>query len=248
MLFIVLVTQLVLFIVTYRVNMSNKLVGTLYVAFNMWWSILLIVSYFAPYGRYKISFNTYILIWLFLSVFNIFFSLSCSKKNKYDNTLNYKNFQSKNEELSRQYVQYLLNNKKLTIILYAITIILLYYTIRYGSIMTKENILNARNYRFYVGGLFKSTYELLFYNFIVSAFRYYFAFVVAFSIIFGMVKNLQFMLCLIDLFLYSYIGSSRLPLGLLIISILIMWIIRNSYHSKQTDTNNVKRFFTSLLT
>lgn len=244
MLLVILLTQVALTAISYRVNRSQKLIGTLYITFNIWWSLLLIVSYFFPYGGYKISSDTYILIWIFLTVFNSFFLLSCSKKksNHNINIVDDKKSLSKMERLPQQYVHYILNNKKLTVILYVVTILLVFYAIRYSSIMTLDNVLNARNERFYVGGLFKSTYELLFYNFFVSAFRYYFSFVVAFSLLFGMVKNRQFILCLLDLLLYSYIGSSRLPLVLLIVSVLLMWIIRNSCHDKRKDTHNIKRF------
>ena len=242
MIFIVLVTQIILLGFSY-IAKTKALIRRMLFVFNIWWAILLIFSEISPYGGYKISTDAYILIWLFIFVFNSVFIISKSIKNNgaqytkegFSNTYS-------EDGIVKQYDKLILENKALTFSIYIMTAMLIYYAVKYSTIMSKGSILNARNERFYVGGLFGTTLELLFYNYIVSAFRYLFSFIISFSLLYDRVKTKQFLLSVIGLALYSYVGASRFPVVLLLVSVLFLWIVRSYYKRRTINGKSIVRF------
>ena len=242
MIFIILVTQIILLGFSY-IAKSNVLIRRMLIVFNAWWALLLVFSKMSPYGGYKISTDAYILIWIFIFVFNLVYIFTKSINN---NGIQYtkEGFSNTYSESSivKQYDKLILDNKALAFGIYIITAMLVYYAIKYSTIMSVGSILNARNERFYVGGLFGTTIELLFYNYIVSAFRYLFSFVISFSLLYDRVKTRHFWFSVVGLALYSYVGASRFPVVLLLVNILFLWIIRSFYNRRRINGKGFVRF------
>ena len=150
MLYIILTTQIILLGFTYIIK-TNGLIRRMLIVFNAWWALLLVYSKVSPYGGYRISTDAYILIWIFIFVFNFIFIFAKSIKNNgaqytkegFSNTYS-------ESRIVKQYDKLVLDNKVLTFGIYIITAMLVYYAIKYSTIMSVGSILNARNERFYV--------------------------------------------------------------------------------------------------
>lgn len=241
MIFLILISQIFFLGFTYLAK-TKALIRRMLFVFNVWWAILLVFSKIAPYGGYKISTDAYILIWLFIFVFNVvyIFTKSISNHGAQNTNEGFSNTYSETG-IAKQYDKLVLENKAITVSIYIITALLIYYAIKYSTIMSVSSILNARNERFYVGGLFNTTIELLFYNYIISAYRYLFAFIISFSLLYDRVKTRQFWISVIGLALYSHVGASRFPVVLLLVDILFLWIIRSFYNRRKINGKSVTR-------
>jgi len=241
MIYLILLTQ-VLFVAMAFASRTNPLLRRTLIVFNAWWALLIVLSGIAPYGGYRISTETYLLIWLFILVFNTIYIFTKPARKKWrGKNMEASTYVYSEDEISRQYDQLILKNKFITIALYFITFILVYYAIKYSTIMSIGSFLDARNERFYVGGLFGTTIELLFYNYVISAFRYLFSFVIAFSLLYNRIKTKHFLICVLDLALYAYIGASRFPVILLLVNIFFLWIIRSFYNRRKMDGRSIGR-------
>lgn len=236
---IVTIVCLTFLMVLAHISRQPLLVRRLFNIFNIWWIIVLVFSKIQPYGGYIVSEDTYLLFFLFLLVFGISFVLA--------RNIDY-GFQYEEAEIQNQYTIYIEENRELFILLMFCTVMLGYYAYRYSTIMTMDTFLNARNERFYVGGLFKSTIEILFYNFFVTMWKYFFAFVISFSIAFSRMKSKFFVFSVIDLILYTYIGSSRFPIVLLVINLIVIFIIKKTYGHEKITFASIRRFAFLILT
>lgn len=230
--FLVIVQMLLLMIC--KVSRQPKIINNLFFLFGMWWISISILSKYIPYGGYDVSDDTYMLLTIFLFCFGIFyvFSRNVRYTSEYEDS-----------KLIFQYEIYLEKNKKVLACLFVCTVVLSFYAYKYSTIMSIDTFLNARNERFYVGNLFNSNLELLFYNYFITMWKYFFAFVIAFSIVYSRVKSKLFVLSLINLILYTYIGSSRFPIVLLVINLVVIYVVRGTYSKLQIDRNLMKRIF-----
>ena len=131
MIFIILVTQIILLGFSY-IAKSNVLIRRMLIVFNAWWALLLVFSKMSPYGGYKISTDAYILIWIFIFVFNLVYIFPKSINN---NGIQYtkEGFSNTYSESSivKQYDKLILDNKALAFGIYIITAMLVYYAIKY---------------------------------------------------------------------------------------------------------------------
>lgn len=231
MVIIISLTQLLMLIISYFINKKNLFKWIFLV--NIWWGILIIANKINPYGGYRVSNNTYMLIWLFLLFLTIGYSFT--KINvRINKTCDEKIFLN-------QYDNIILNNRIVKIIMYIITGLLIFYAIRYARYMGADNILLARTARYYVGDVFRSTIELLFFNYFVATGRFFFAFIISFGLLFGRLKNRMFVLSVINLILYSYIGGSRFPFVLLGVEILVLMLIKNQLSVQKLTSKKIWR-------
>lgn len=242
MILLILITQQMALILA-RMARTNPLIRRVLLVFNSWWGILLIYSFFSPYGGYKISTDAYFLIWIFILVFNAVFIFAKSKGYT-GTTITKEGFSTNYSEkgIVRQYDILILENKIITGAICIAVIILIRYAIKYSTLISLGSILNARNERYYVGGLFGTTLELLFYNYVVSPFSFLFSFIISFSLLYDRIKTKQFWLSVIGIILYTYVGANRFPVVLLLVNIMYLWIIRSYYNRRKINGKSVSRF------
>lgn len=210
-----------------------------------WWALWLIISTFNPYDLYAVSDNIYLLLILNVTMFTFGFILSgYTKKASNNNNIdaNYRFIHSFDS---------LLKNKIFKIILLLFTIMMGYYYFRYNSVIKKFGLVDVRNIRFYVGEMFSSTIEVLFYNYFVEGSSYFIIFAVAFSIVWRRIKNIAFYLLILCFFFYSAVGAGRTASVDIIINIILLFIIskiispkyplsQNSYFRKYRHSNKRK--------
>ena len=239
MIYCIVICQLVFLIIKTTIY-SNSLETKLFWGFNLLWTMLLILSVISPYGEYRISSDVLTLCLLFLLFFNIGYVILGG------GGLKRKTFFSETNMLE-QYDRHFLKNRKLHALLGLLTLILLLYSFRYQRMILEGNILDARIARYYVGVVFKSTIELLFYNFVVSASSFLLAFILSFSIVFGRMKNWVFFLALLDYILFSFVGAGRFPLVMLMIYVVVLLLVRNHYSEKRLTYGKIRIAFLTLI-
>lgn len=201
---------------------AKKFPFTILFLFYLYWCVIMIISYLKPYGEYYVSNEAYSILLIFIACFGLGFVLRGNRGKVKDSSI------VNHVDIQTQYDQYIGKNRKLLIISIITLIILCYYALRYGSIMTIDTYQNARLERFYVGTLFQSTLELLFYNYIITMFKYLFAFIIAFSLMYKRLTQVVFWVSTVGLVLYAYIGSSRFPFVLLLFNIAILYCYKRS--------------------
>lgn len=202
----------------------NKIYKSFYLLFNFFWLSISILSYIMPTGNRIINSETYILIFLFLLFINTgyIFSNLFFHKNK---------AKVLNEKLS---IDSLIKTKWIKLYLIICFIILIYYGLKYTSLLSIYKGVDARNMRFFVGSLFNSTLELLFYNYIVTPSKYLSCFLISFYIYTGSIKLNKIIPLILIVFLSSYIGGGRFIIVYLMFSIITVLIL----NKKTININN----------
>lgn len=229
MVFGIIITQVMLSIISFIVNRKN--VAKWIAVFNLWWVFLLLLSTIIPFGGYNTSGNGEILIWIFLMCTTVGYVFQTNRKGI---------SMSSGKELDQNFDKLILQNKKVKMLLLLFTLLLGIYAIRFSQYINSTNILNARVARYYVGGVFSSTIELLFFNYVIASSRFFAIFIIAYSVIYGRVWNSLCWLSIINLFLYSFVGGSRFPIVMLGVEIVIL-----ALYKKQMKPKKQKRFTTN---
>ena len=130
---------------------------------------------------------------------------------------------------------------KLLIIL---DVVLLYYYIKYGAIMSSGISSNNRIERFTVGNLFSSGIEIMIYNYAITSFVIATTIILAYMIIYGKLKKISFILLALSIFLYAGIGSGRGPvIDVLIAMVLIFFIRKIDSEKRMGTTNDLKKIY-----
>lgn len=195
---------------------EKRIVLTVFLAY---WAGIIILSLVAPYGGYSVSGRVYGLVSIFLCCF----CLGCALRRG----VHVKNSCFRGEaDLLLQYDKNIGDNRFILALTSFMCIALLYYAVKYASFLSTSSIAEVRTARYFVGGLFGSTIELLFYNYIIASSRFLFAFIAGFSLSFGRLKQPVAWLSIIGLTLYSFVGSSRFPLILLAVDALLLMLFK----------------------
>ncbi|HAV90638.1 MAG TPA: hypothetical protein DCW44_05145 [Eubacterium sp.] len=215
---------------------SKKNIGKWIIFFNAWWIFLLLFNYVFPFGNYSVSDKAYICFGLFLFFTTFGYLLFGSKKES-------KYLRNSYDTIEQQFENIIINNKMIKLIILFSVVLLLYYAYRYSVYMGRTSVLNARLARFYVGNVFSSIIELLFFNYIISASRFLFAFIIAFGVVFGKIHNFSFVFSVVGLVVYSYIGGSRFPFVLLTMEIIFLFIINKESKLEKNALKRIIRFF-----
>ncbi len=213
--------QLVMIFIMVAIK-HNSFDTKIFALFSILWMALLTLVHIAPLGDYHMSFDTMILCWLFIIFFDVGYVFGSTKSRK-------REFVLSEESIVEQYRGLFLNSVKFKFFLILLAVALLIYAFRYQQAIVIGDYLDARNARYYVGSVFGSTMELLFYNYIISACGFLVTFIIAFSIVFGQIKNKVFWISLINYVLFSFIGAGRFTLVILIIYILFLALLKNHY-------------------
>ena len=113
-----------------------------------------------------------------------------------------------------------------------------YYYIRYTSVIKNYGLVDVRKIRYYVGYMFSSTIEVVFYNYFIEGSSYFIIFAVAFSIVWGRIKNIVFYLLILSFFFYSAVGAGRTASVDIILNVVLLFILRKIISPKGPLSQN----------
>lgn len=187
-----------------RAKLANRLLSF----YIVWWMSLILVSTGNFYELNPVSNTAYSLLLLNVCMFTTGFLFSCAKQKSY--TTNYFDLIP---NISITFNKKL-NDQLVVLSLSLLIVSLAYYMYKYLNIITNQGILNegmldARNLRFYVGELFGSTFEVMFYNYIFESIAYIMLFIISFRIAWGKVNMLLVSLAIIYIIFFAIIGAGR---------------------------------------
>lgn len=192
MLTILFILTLMMFIILLRIKIgtyNNPL--TYYLIFWGGWTF---VSLLNPYDLYDVSNNSYLLLWLNITVFSLGYFLVCNKRTNFKYV----------DIFSKKHTQIFFRIIQLIVLLY-----LIYYYIRYNFLLSGLAITEARNIKYELGYLFNSYTEYLIYTYFVTAFVHLKLVIDIANYI--MTKKIQFstLITAASVILFSLIGFGR---------------------------------------
>lgn len=201
-----------IFLVT-KYLILDKLSKIFIYLFIAWWGVWLILSTLDVYGLFTVDNSTYLLILLAIFMFVTGFVVGLSQKSIHFT------------EVGQIHTINIHQNKVYKVILIAVFLLVGYYFIRYQILSRQIPTNQLRIIRFSVGALFTSTEQLLFFNFFIEPFIFVLYAVIAYMIIYNKMKNIVFALSALTLFMYAGIGSGRLPIIYMLMSLVFMFLI-----------------------
>jgi len=232
MIYVIVVFQLLMMFLK-LFSGPNRFDTTVFILFSMIWISLLLLAEVSPLGGYQMSETAVSMCGLFLLFFDIGYVVLGASQRKINKGI-------QRENVVEQYKRIFLSNGLIRFFLMIFALILFVFALRYFNVVFQGDFINARNARFYVGKVFKSTLELLFYNYIVCAASFFWAFIIAFSIVFGAYKNRVFFWSVLDYVLYSFIGSGRLSLVVLLVEMMLLALAKRCYLKERLTLKKIK--------
>ena len=198
--------------------LKEKVERRIFILFNLFWVALLLLSYAIPYGDHKISDQTYFIFSVFLISINFGY-------------LNGKIFLKKEgagiaQENKVFDFDSVLSNKIIIMYLTIIMALYVFYGIRYTTVTNEIGGVEARNLRFFVGPLFPTTIELLIFNYIISPTRFLASLIVALEVYKEKFKIIPTSICLVIIFLSTYIGGGRFEIMYFLLCLLLAFVIK----------------------
>lgn len=221
---LIMIEQIALLVVGMLIHKGTE--KKIFIIFNVYWVGLLILLKIVPFGGYAISNNTFIMIMLFLFFINLGFLLG-GKKRESDNA-------SIRNEVERSY-EYAISNKLVCMYLILSMLFLIYYAVRYYIIVQEVGGVEARNIRYFVGPLFRSTPEILFYNYIIVPSKYLSCFFIAYGFFRGRFKCKELIVPGIVLILSCYIGGGRMDIVYLLFAIVFAFLFKERSSIRLTN-------------
>ncbi|MEH6891477.1 O-antigen polymerase [Bacillus sp. JJ864] len=188
--------------------------------YMLFWGFWILISLSNPFGLYEVSEKTYFTILLSLFCFGIGCILIDSSKiliKENDSIITNDNSFTK------------LNSKRFLILQFIIFAILFFYYLKYSSLLSSMTLDDQRRIVYTVGLLFNSTYEMLFYNWIIKPIMMISVIMVMVNYIIYGRKNVSLVISLLNCVLFSFIGNGRLIYFDLLIYILIAVAFKKSF-------------------
>lgn len=201
-------------------NILSKLEKNVIISYILWWMLLLIISIYNPLGLYSVSNKVYFLLMIhIMSLFGGFliFFKSCRKK------IDFILLKKKHDKI--------ISKKPLKVIFVILNIILLYYFVQYRSYINADFAM-AREAVFTVGSVFKTSIEIIFFNWIITVFTNFAAFIICFSFLVKNIKNTTTILSFTAIILKSFIGSGRFTLIYLCIMLVFTYYVTENIYLK----------------
>ncbi len=193
-----------------KVDIISKRILTIYLIVT---GIILSVSMCNPVGLYPVSNYTY-----FLWIINIiFFTITLIIVNK-------KYLKNKYDDLPIIDINKCVKSKLIIIIGLIELGFLIYYKIKYESIISTLPNSQMRIVRFTL--LFNGAFETLFYNYIISGVIGIFSMLFAILLVNKKVFNIQFILIFINIILFTLIGYGRMTIFNTILYIIITILLQ----------------------
>ena len=212
-----------------RSRLANRLLSI----YIVWWMSLLLISTYNLFELNPVSNTAYSLLLLNVAMFTTGFLSSCAIQKNYST-----NCSDLIANISITFNKKL--NKKLVVLpLFLLTMLLAYYAYKYINIINNQGVAEARNLRYYVGELFGSTFELLFFNYIIESTAIIMLFVISFRFAWwGKVNTILVSLAIIYIGFFSLVGAGRiviLELGFYFVYLyLIKKIISYKYSASKS--------------
>lgn len=214
------------------VIIHKPLVKGFVLLFNIWWLLWIFMSIIRPYGEHHVTEYTYKLIFLVLLSQNIgliisgivFRNVNKVRDSRMEGDTS---IITSDTETLRDSIIKLMHSKYLLIVFYILFAVSVYYFIKYRSVVVKGTLDEARLSLFYVGNLFSSVAELLFFNYVITPLTTLCGLLFCVNLIYNKM-NRTGLLCLANYIIYSFIGAGRGNLanlmGYLFVVFLIHWI------------------------
>lgn len=234
MIFVIFLFQLIMIFIMVAIK-HNSFDTKIFVLFSALWIALLTLAHILPFAGYHMSLDAMILCWLFLAFFDFGYVFGSSKYRRREYVLSEKS-------IVEQYRDLFLNSAKFKVYLILLAVALLIYAFRYQQAVIIGDFLDARNARYYVGSVFRSTIELLFYNYIISASSFLVTFIIAFSIVFSQIKNKVFFISILNFVLFAFIGAGRFPIVMLMIEVVVLELVKIHYFGKRFTIKKIRNF------
>ncbi|MEI8198959.1 MAG: O-antigen polymerase [Eubacteriales bacterium] len=200
-------------IIISRIIITDKLQRAIITLYLSWWTLWLGISTFNFYDLFPVSSYVYFLLILSVMMFCVGY-LFCGMREKHivDNRI------SRTFNLST-------HSRFLYVALISFSIILYYY-LKYRSVVQSGISTNNRMERFVVGHVFSSAKELLFFNYFIEPYIYAATIILAYLIIYGKFKNMIFWIIVLSVIFYAGIGSGRAPIIDVLIAMVLAFFIR----------------------
>lgn len=224
---IIFILQIIFVVCVVKNTMAKMFILT----YTVWWNVNLIASDFNLYSLYPVSNYVYWLLILNVSSYIIgyvlFNNFVCKQfdfkeqKNELHDKYNSVNNQLKVLSRSRTFV----------IFLVLLILILFKYFITYVNLLNELGSSQSRTLRYFVGGLFSTQAEVLFFNYVLEPMNYIIIGLISLFVVFKQFKNYTFLLLIMYLVLFTSIGSGRIALIELILFILFAIYFRVSLKS-----------------
>ena len=224
---IFLLVVITVFLMVYVGSIRTKTIMNPLTFFLIFWGFWVCLSTFNPYTLYSVSEKAYLLIWINMFTFSIGFIMIARKKNR-DICIN--------PNLSIKM------NKALKWMETFLFIILIYYFIKYNTVLSSMAITDARRISSEIGYIFGNHIEYLIYNYFVTSLVYL-------SIIINSVKysldkktSIHLIITLVNIYLFAGIGLGRFVFFNTIIFIIVaLNIYRGTKESNEKFGGNVAR-------
>ena len=162
----------------------------------VFWGICSIVSLTNPFGLYDVSTRTYLIVWLNSTVFSIAYLLFYRNRKeaiRSDKLVNNK----------------MLGTKKVLFIQLFVFVVLLFFYRRYSSLLDSLGLIDARRIVYDQGYLFNSSYELIFFTWVITPILYVSVLLLLSDFVMNGVKRLALYVSLINCVLFGLIGYGR---------------------------------------
>lgn len=197
------------------------------------WVLMLFFSHFMAGNLYQVSDKTYNAIYLFVSLVVFWFLMFSKKINSLKNISQIQNyFGSKKSKVG---------NRLLIIIQIAVLLILLLYLIKYNNIKNSISIDQLRIVRYYVGPFFSTSFELLFYNYVISTFVELMGLIAIVKVIMNYEVDIRTILSLSSLIIFSLIGLGRFGLFNVIYFVIATFLfLKISFYKNQLNKKMCK--------
>lgn len=189
-----------------------KIATTIIRIYLIFWMIALLISTFNPFGLYKVSIMTYLILILGVIAFYLGF-MSLKIKIRNDRILSIE--------------ESVLKSSLFKIILVACFVIILYYGLKYASIYLVMGS-GARATRFGTGELFSSTSILFVYSLFISTFSISCIYIFSYILVFSRKKGIVFLLSFFIIIISAYIGGGRAGFFSIILAIALFSFIKKS--------------------
>lgn len=215
---IVIVLFFVIMILKSFLLHCNKITKKISIIYLLTVGSIMIISMFNPYGLNNVSDNTYFLWLINVFFFDIIIVLWGIKKE--DKT---------KEEIN---IKVILKSRWFIILQSILLLVLIYYKVRYNSIIEDLPTYQIRIARFSL--LFRNGFENLFFNYIILTLVNISSIMFAISVVNKEIKHIAVPLMITNVIVYSTIGFGRELLMQVVLFVIITFLI----------TKNVKEIFT----
>lgn len=209
---------------------KDKLSRYLYTFIISWHFFIFLFSSFDPMGFYPVSLYAYSLSILSIVFFSIGFVSFRIKSSEIGKVLKNKTFNI-----------FVLENKVYKIVLILFCVSMAYFVNKYILLLANYTAIESRLIRYNINFFGNSVWVNLFYNVILTSFFYISVFVIC-GCLFVKKNKLVFILTLLYVLMYSFVGSGREPIFFLFFNLLFYLFLFKSLKCESVFALKIIRF------